>query len=172
MIETKLHKRIHPRLKEYDYSTPGSYFITICTKDKRCMFWDKNKTDIVGCGVPDAPQFSLSKYGKIVDEIIIKLDDFYKDIHIDNYVVMPNHLHILLSIEDGASRTPRPTKQNSVLSSFVSTLKRFCNKDAGENLWQRSFFDHVIRNQKDFDEHMVYIQNNPLKWSLDELFIE
>ena len=95
---------------------------------------------------------------------------------------MPNHIHILLLIKDegqsrtpnGQSRTPVPTdnliRANSEYSKFVSTFKRFCNREYGENIWQARSYDHIIRDQSDFDKHRKYIYENPFKWTSDELF--
>ena len=75
--------------------------------------------------------------------------------------------------DGGSSRTPTPTdKQNSIVPAFVSTFKRFCNKEIGENIWQRYYHDHIIRNKRDFDEISKYIYENPLKWQFDELYCE
>lgn len=111
--------------------------------------------------------------GEIADKYIRQLNDFYDAIRVDAYVIMPNHIHILLMVfENGASRTSPPTKQHSAVSRFVSTFKRFCNKEYGKNIWQRYYNDHVIRNQKDYDEHWRYIQENPIRWQEDELYAE
>jgi REP element-mobilizing transposase RayT len=96
-------------------------------------------------------------------------------IDIDKYVIMPNHIHILLVLkpnESGSSRTPIPTAQNSIVSRLVSTFKRFCNKEYGENIWQSHFHDHIIRNQDDYDEIAKYIRDNPKRWLYDELYVE
>ena len=96
-------------------------------------------------------------------------------IDVDKYVIMPNHIHILLILkpnENGSSRTPIPTVQNSTVSQFVSTFKRFCNKECGENIWQSHFYDHIIRNQDDYDEIVKYIRDNPKRWLYDELYAE
>ena len=78
---------------------------------------------------------------------------------------MPDHIHILLFVnKNGASRTSPPTRQHSTLSRFVSTFKRFCNKEYGKNIWQDSFYDHIIRNREDYNEHMKYVHDNPKKW--------
>jgi putative transposase len=93
---------------------------------------------------------------------------------------MPNHIHILLWVrenkdmtDNGQSRTPVPTnveRANSTCSQFVSTFKRFCNKEYGENIWQARFYDHIIRNHKDFENHLKYIYENPIQWYFDELY--
>ena len=146
---------------------------------------------IVGTGVPDGPRFDvqskvrveLKQYGKIAEKVIRRLDSFYEHISVDEYVIMPNHIHLLISFfpksdscaTDGPSRTPVPTRtsiQNSELSKFVSTFKRFCNKECGENIWQYRSYDHIIRDSDDLVKHINYIRENPVKWELDRLFAE
>ena len=180
MEEKKLRKNM--RLKSADYSNPGAYFITICTENRRCIL-----SHIVGTGVLDGPtSVELLPHGKIAEKYINQLNDFYDDILIERYVIMPNHIHILLfirpnesdidenivNLQDGPSRTPVPTIQNSIVSRFVSTFKRFTNKEYGMNIWQYRSYDHIIRNQKDYEEHVNYIYYNPVRWHLDELYTE
>ena len=69
-------------------------------------------------------------------------------------------------------RRPVPTVQNSIPSRFVSTFKRFCNKEYGENIWQYRSYDHIIRNREDYEEHLRYIYENPVRWYYDELYTE
>ena len=155
------------RLKNFDYSSCGAYFVTVCTKDRR-----KILSQIVGGDVLDAPQnIELLPYGEIADKYINQLNDHYDDISVEGYVVMPNHIHIMLFVSgDGASRTSPPTKQHSAVAQFVSTFKRFCNKEYGENIWQKYYNDHVIRNREDYEEHIKYIHENPTCWYYDELY--
>jgi len=91
------------------------------------------------------------------------MNEFYDSLSVDNYVIMPDHIHLLLSI-NGHPGTGVPTKRTSLIARFVGTLKRFCNKEYGENIWQGRYYDHVIRNQQDYDEIWEYIENNPSKW--------
>ncbi len=124
---------------------------------------------VVGDGVLDVPCVTLSEYGAIIDKHLNRIGNYYEHLTIDNYVVMPNHIHILISVyKCGTSRTPSPT--NDIIPSFVSTLKRFVNREIGQNVFQRSYNDHIIRNERDYLEHYTYIENNPLKWELDELY--
>ena len=154
------------RLKDYDYNGTGAYFLTICTENRKCIL-----SRIVGTGVLDGPRLQLLPMGVIADKYIRQLDDFYQNVSVESYVIMPNHIHILLQITaSGPSGTPVPTMQNSVISRFVSTFKRFCNKEYGKNIWQRSAYDHVIRNQADFDQHMQYICENPFGWQKDTYY--
>ena len=89
---------------------------------------------------------------------------------------MPNHIHFLLFIKEGGqSRTPVPTnieRSNSRFSQFISTFKRFCNKEYGENIWQARANDHIVRNREDYERHLRYIYENPIRWHLDELYEE
>ena len=168
-MENNLPKRKSIRLSDFDYSFAGVYFITICTDNRRQIL-----SKIVGGDVLDAPcSVELLSYGKIADKYIKQLNDFYDDIKVDQYVIMPNHIHMMLDVVDnGASRTSPPTRQHATVSRFVSTLKRFCNKEYGCNIWQRYFYDHVIRNQQDYEEHIKYICENPIYWHLDRLYAE
>ncbi len=153
------------RMNGYDYNSVGIYFITVCTYRRENIL-----SRIVGTGVPDGPYPSLTEYGKIADKYIKQLDEFYTDIQVDDYVIMPNHIHILLRItERGPSGTPVPTKQNSRVARFISTFKRFCNKEFEKNIWQPRSYDHVIRDQEDYIKHIRYIRDNPLRWQYDEL---
>ena len=88
---------------------------------------------------------------------------------------MPNHIHIMLWVKgaiNGPSGTPVPTTQNSIPSRFVSTFKRFCNKEYGTNIWQYRSNDHIIRNRQDYKDHLKYIYENPIRWHYDELYSE
>ena len=167
MKNQNLPNRKPTRLPNFDYSTNGLYSVTICTKEKQ-----KILSKIVGGGVPDAPHTVLFPCGKIVDKYINQMNEQYNNINIENYVIMPNHIHLLIFVDNpnGTSRTPSPT--NAVIPMFVSTLKRFCNKEIGHNIFQRSFFDHIIRDQADYENVYNYIDSNPSKWESDELYIK
>ena len=156
------------RLPTFDYSTPGAYFITVCTKDKKCILGK-----IVGGGALDAPQMQLSDYGMIVEKYI-RSGERVSGVCVDKYVIMPNHVHMILFVEQtqsgGTSRAPSPT--NAVVPHFVSTLKRFCHRDVEEKIFQRSYHDHVIRNEKDYLRIWEYIDNNPVSWREDCFYEE
>ena len=164
----ELKNRKTTRLKGADYNRNQVVFLTIYTKDRKCIL-----SRIVGTGVLDGPQIELTRYGKIAEKYIHQLDNFYDDLSVESYVIMPNHIHIMLWVkgtENGPSRTPVPTVQNSVPSRFVSTFKRFCNKEYGMNIWQYRSNDHIIRNRQDYEEHLRYIYENPTRWLYDELY--
>jgi len=167
--EKELPKRKVTRLRSFDYSSSGAYFITICTENRHQIL-----SRIVGGDVPDAPNnVELLPHGIIADKYINQLNNYYDEIKVDRYVIMPNHIHIMLLVfNNGASRTSPPTRQHSPVSRFVSTLKRFCNKEYGNNIWQRYFNDHIIRDYRDYERHIKYIGENPLRWYYDELYTE
>ena len=103
----ELKKRKTPRYQSFDYNSSGVYFITICTQNRRCIL-----SRIVGTGVLACPQIELTKYGQIADKYIEQLKDFYNHLSVEEYVIMPNHIHLLLwvkenrnAIENGQSRT-------------------------------------------------------------------
>ncbi|MBQ3424488.1 MAG: hypothetical protein IJH38_04735 [Clostridia bacterium] len=113
------------RLREYDYSSPGAYFITICTREKECLL----SRILVGAGVLDGPKVELSSCGMAVEETLRDMDRHYPRVSIDRFVIMPNHIHLLLCISAGGpSGTPAPT--NAVLPSLISYLKRTTNRNA------------------------------------------
>ena len=167
--EKELAKRKLLRLQNDDYSTTGVYFITICTKDRRCIL-----SRVLGTENFGYPKIELTEYGKIADKYIKQLNEFYDHISVKSYVIMPNHIHLLLHIKgDGQSGTPAPNvmRANSAFSQFISTFKRFCNKEYGKNIWQTRANDHIIRNQDDYEEHLRYIYENPIRWHSDELYV-
>ena len=155
------------RLKDYDYSTDGAYFITLCTQNRRALL-----SNIVGDGLSDVPhRVHLLSHGKIADRYIRQMSDFYNNLTVEHYVIMPNHIHMLIRVEgNGSSRTPTPT--NSVIAKFVGTLKRFCNRELGEQIWQRSYYDHVIRDETDYLRIAEYIQKNPARWREDRFYTD
>ena len=168
-MENRFPQRKSTRLKHYDYSTPGGYFLTLCAAEHRCIFGT-----IVGDGVLDVPHIALSDIGMIVDRRIREMSAFYSHILIDHYVVMPNHVHLLISVRernidiDGPSRTPAPTNEDVPL--LVSALKRLTNREAGQSLWQRGYHDHILRDEADYRTRWRYIEENPARWNTDELF--
>ena len=152
-----LPQRKNNRLGKYDYSQNGAYFITRCVKDRKEIL-----SEIVGAGVLDCPKIRLLYHGEIADKYIKQMGGFYDNISIDKYVIMPDHIHLILTVKNGRSGTPAPTgDKNSSVTEFVGTFKRFCNKEYGENIWQRSYYDHIIRSQNDYNEIWEYIENNP-----------
>jgi len=156
----ELPKRKPNRLLEYDYSTPNAYFITICTHNKKNLFWTN-----VGAIIDRPKNVPLTSHGKMVQSSIEDIPKHYPSISVDHYVIMPNHVHLLLQIntdDDGRSMIA-PT-----ISTAVRLMKGAVSKQAGFAVWQKGFYDHVIRNQQDYDEIWQYIENNPRKWAIQK----
>ena len=160
-------KRKPNRIPYFDYSTPGAYFVTICTQDKAPLL-----STVVGGGALDAPDVRLSRYGEIAQKYILS-GNRIPGVTVDKYVIMPNHIHLILLVEEnttaGTSRAPSPT--NAVIPHFVSTLKRFCHRDFGKKIFQRSYHDHVIRNEASYQKIWQYIDNNPTLWQEDCFYV-
>lgn len=165
VIFMNLPTRKQNRLKDYDYSKNGAYFITICTKDKKEIL-SRVKIKNVGNAVPGVPCVVLSEYGELTDKTILQMRNFYDDMKIDKYVIMPNHIHLIIRIENGGV----PWTAHPTVSKFIGTMKRFINQQIGENIWQKSFYDHIIRDENDYKTKWEYIENNPNRWSEDELY--
>ena len=175
-----LPKRKQIRLPEYDYSTPDAYFVTICTQNRKCILSDI----VVGDGVLDVPQEQLTLSGMCVHVTLLEIEQHYGWLSLDRFVIMPNHVHLLLRIkENGPSGTPAPTNMdngpsgtpaptNETLPKLISTFKRFTNRRCGAKLWQRSYHGHVIRNENDYREIWEYIEGNPARWADDRYFAE
>lgn len=153
------------RLKGYSYSQNGIYFLTVCTKDNKCILGR-----IVGDGDPDVPQMLLSEYGKITEKYIQSVKQAYKHIAVMNYVIMPNHLHLIVMIYSDnnifrESHTDNPA--NDDIPVMISALKKLINKEIGSDIWQRSYHDHVIRNEASFQNIWDYVEANPARWKKD-----
>ena len=156
-------KRRQNRLKEYDYGTPNAYFITVCTVNRRNLFWtDAEEIIDRPCHVP------LTYFGRIAQRCIEEIPIHYPAVSVDHYVIMPNHIHLLLQIHsDGNGRSMiAPT-----VSTVVRLMKGAVSKAIGCPIWQKGFYDHVIRNQTDYEETWRYIEGNPGKWKEDKLYM-
>ena len=167
----ELPKRKPTRIKGYDYSTPGKYFVTICTHDKGHIL-----SNIVGA-IHESPENKLTQSGKIVKDIIDFLPNRF-NVQIDNYVIMPNHIHMIITIKQNDERAIRELPlQRSVLDQVVGYLKMNASKQIHliaecNNIWQRSFHDHIIRGEEDYKKIWEYIDTNVVKWKTDCFYSE
>ena len=161
MIKTDFPKRKPTRLKDYDYSQSGAYFITICSHNKQCIFGS-----LVGEGLAP-PEIMLSNYGTVVKEQLLNLEKRYSCIKVDKFVIMPNHIHVILMLQKTGGASPSPTISD-IVCSFKSLATRSCGL---RPLWQRSFHDHVIRGEQDYLKIWNYIDTNPQKWCEDCFYI-
>jgi len=146
------------RIEKYDYSTPGAYFITVCTANKEKLFWESVGADII------RPQtVPLSEIGKILEQSILQIETHYKNVVVEKYCIMPDHVHLILHIE---SRIDGRMISAPTVSTIIGSMKRWVSRQVGKSIWQKSFYEHVVRNQQDYDAIWEYIQNNPLKYAL------
>ena len=124
----ELPKRNPNRIRGFDYSQNGTYFITICTQNRQRILSKIVGTPVPGCLQAPCPE--LLSYGKIADKYIRQMDTFYDHLSVDKYVIMPDHIHFLISIHEQGGHPGRgvPTPRTSVVARFVGTFKRFCNK--------------------------------------------
>ncbi len=158
----KQRKSIH--LKNYDYSLPGAYFFTICVQGRACILGD-----VVENGMRPSP------LGSMVQECWDALPSHYPNVVLDSFVVMPNHVHGIISLDAVSARAglrPAPTKPMSeIVRAFKSFSGRTINLHRGTPgmpVWQRNYYEHVIRGENDLNKIREYILNNPLQWALDE----
>jgi len=153
------------RLKDYDYSQAGVYFITICTHNRECIFGD----------VVDG-EMRLNEFGQVVKTEWLKTAKIRDNVELDEFNVMPNHLHGIIMIIDvvGATRRVAPTigLQSNSLGSIIGQFKSIVTKNIRKMglctfKWQRNYYEHIIRNEKEFNQIREYVISNSLKWELD-----
>lgn len=154
------------RLQEYDYNTQGAYFLTFCTYNRK-----NTLSQIVGA-IHESPKSELTTQGKIVETVIEKIPQ-HIGVTVDRYVIMPNHVHLMLFIEDELRAIHEsPLRKRSAISNAIGYIKMNTSKRIHQlyghaPVWQRGYYDHVIRNERDYVEIAKYIDENPLRWHLD-----
>ena len=166
----ELPKRKHPRLDNYDYGSTGAYFITICTQNRRCVL-----SRIVGRGLAPAEteEIEYTLFGRIAQRQLLLLEERYSHLTVDQYVIMPNHIHAVLVLDnETAGASPRPTIMD-IVCAYKSLVTRECKRNGFEGkLFQTSFHEHIIRGREDYIEIAKYIYENPFRWRYDELYAE
>ena len=157
-------RKLH-RLRSWDYSRPGYYFLTICTKDKQCVLSHFYET-------PDGAAVRLTRIGEIVEKYWIQMGDIAPHIKTDYFCVMPNHLHGIVIIEDHPKSQSRsiPDLIRGYKSAVTREVNRMVPPEQKNQLWQTSYFDEIIRNDSMLRSARQYIEDNPRKWAEDELY--
>jgi len=177
-MEKELPARKKIRLNGYDYSQAGCYHITICVKNRHEILWEND--DIVGAHSVRP----LSEVGKIVKTAIENIPEVYANTNIDKYVIMPNHIHIILRIKahesinvheninthESGRTLCAPTKAS--VSRIIKQCKEYVTKQIGYSIWHPRFHDEIIRNEKEYRHTWQYIENNPAKWAEDDYFVK
>ena len=160
-------QRKKQRLFDFDYASERYYFVTICTKDRQPFL-----SKIVGNGGPSAAGFDrsvkllYSRAGKACVQHLRNIPIHFPDVTVDKFVVMPNHIHLIIVI--GCAENPERTNPFPTLSTVIGQYKAGVSKELGVSIWQKSFYDHIIRGKEDYREIWEYIEQNPLKWAQDE----
>ena len=149
-MKNDLPTRKKIRLNYFDYTKEGMYFITVCIKNKKQILGKINNSRI-----------TLTKKGIIVQDYIKNIEKIYSKILIDEYAIMPNHIHILISIKP----------QNTIsISRIINNYKGAVSKQIGYSIWQKSYYEHIVRNDYEYYKIKEYIQNNVVNWKKDKYF--
>ncbi len=150
-MKDNLPVRKRLRLKEFDYSKEEIYFITLCIR---------NRIELLG-KIVETNHIELTKLGNISEQYIKEIERKYTNIRIDEYVIMPNHIHLLIIIN----------KQNEItISRIIKQYKMYVSKINGFSIWQKSFYEHIIRNEKEYWKIKKYIKDNIINWKQDKYF--
>ena len=172
------HHRRSIRLKDFDYSQPGAYFITICTYNRECLLGDVVNSDVLH-----------SVVGQVAVAEWVRSAQIRREIVLDEFIVMPNHIHgvVMLSPPDAGATNPVPSAVGATgrsplpkgpspksIGAFVAGYKSSVTKrineirnTPGAPVWQRNYYEHVIRNEDELNRKREYIRNNPSKWESD-----
>jgi len=160
------------RLQGYDYSRAGAYFVTLCSQNRECLFGEIAGGEMV-----------LNEYGKIVRDEWLESAQIRNEIGLDEFVVMPNHFHGIVWIHNGVETTtdrrgdrpvaptgPRPRSLGALMAGFKSAVTRRINemrRTPGMKLWQRNYYDRVIRDENELNRIREYVVGNPMLWDMD-----
>lgn len=182
----EIHHRRSIRLKEYDYSLAGAYFITICTQNRECLF-----------GKIESGKMILTDQGRVILDCWCDLPNHYKNAELGELVIMPNHVHGIIVIgtnnvgaihespftdsflneyeQNVNSRTLIKSRRKMILSKIIGRFKMVSSKHINENrftpgipVWQRNYYEHIIRDEKEMEHIREYIYSNPSNWENDK----
>jgi putative transposase len=167
-FDPNIHNRQSIRLKGYDYSKPGSYFITICVQNQKCIFGEIVEEKMV-----------LNNFGNLISNCWLSLPKRFSRLILDQHIIMPNHLHGILNIEkNNLSKDTTATEIKNPLSNIIKCFKNETTvkinqlrKNDFNKLWQRNYYEHIIRDRDDLIFTRDYIINNPKNWKSDELYL-
>ncbi|MFH1441333.1 MAG: transposase [Candidatus Omnitrophota bacterium] len=165
------------RLKNYDYSLNGYYFVTVCSRNRENIFGEYK--NLVGAGLVSARNnIKLSIIGKIIDNQWNNIPKRYENVEFDQYIIMPNHIHGILVINNNGINNREETSPSPTVFDIICSFKSKCSMEylnylkqnnmyIPVNIWQRSFYDHIIRNERSLNAIREYISNNPVNWERD-----
>ena len=163
LMKNEYPQRKHVRSPHWDYRQTGIYAVTICAEKRACIF-----------GTIRDGRMNLAEIGRLIETVWLELPSHYTNIQLDEFVVMPNHLHGIVIIGDGPVEHHDAVVGRSFgniqagsLSSIVRAFKAGVSREAGTRIWQAGFFEHVIRDDFDLSNQRQYILDNPAKWEHD-----
>jgi len=174
-MDKNKYNRCSIRLKNYDYSSPGTYFITICTYNRQCLFGEIVNGEI-----------RLNEYGEIANKYWYEIPKHYTNTQLDEYVIMPNHIHGIIFIVGAIHELPLQQnefpqliqRRKMLLPKIIGRFKMNAAKQInqirqnhGIPVWQRNYYEHIIRNDNELNKIREYIINNPLTWQTDENYV-
>lgn len=177
-FDPKKHHRRSIRLKGYDYTSPGAYFITVVTYQRECLFGEIVNGEMV-----------LNDYGRVADEFWRAIPEHFHNVELGAFVIMPNHIHGIIVITDVANvgatqrvpervcvapttpsspRGPKPRSIGAIVGPFKSAVSYRLNKQFNiTNIWQRNFYERIIRDDDEWNKTHLYIEANPANWTED-----
>ena len=165
-MKNDMPKRKHPRLDDFDYSSAGAYFVTICTQDRCCVL-----SDVISPSSHSPIGVKYTRYGCVAEEQLLALPERFPFVEIYDYVIMPNHIHAVFVFK----RKNDILNERQTLTDIICAYKSLTAKECRENgfrgkLFQTSFYEHIVRNYDEYKEIAEYIYNNPINWYYDELY--
>ena len=176
--DVELPKRKSIRLKQFDYSQNGYYFITICTYNRERLLGEFVGQGLCSCRFSE---ISLSMIGEIISSELLQLEKRYPTIKINKHIMMPNHIHAIIVLgNDKQQKTEKRQEQSpcptigDIICTFKSITTKQCNKNdniQGRKIWQPRFHDHIIRNEQEYQQIWQYIDTNTMKWQDDCYYI-
>ena len=182
IVRTKndLPQRKSTRLKGYDYAQAGLYFITICVKNRKCLFGNITNSNLI-----------LNDAGKKANECWLEIPNHFSNTQLHEHIIMPNHVHGIIEIVGANQYSPdneynraknisplrSPSKTiGSVVRGYKIGVTKWFRENmgdkypVGQSIWQRNYYDHIIRNEKSYQTISEYIMNNPIKWDEDKFY--
>ena len=162
--DKKSIKRKNIRIKDYDYAQNGCYFVTICSNHKANIFW------LSGEDAHFESNNYLTEVGIEVEKAVQYINEQMNGVVVDKHITMPNHIHMII-------RLTSERRENLPLHQIIAQFKSYTNraynrinKSSYHSLWQRNYYEHIIRSEKDYRGIWQYIENNPIEWKLDEYY--
>lgn len=187
----KIYEHKSHRLKNYNYSSNGSYFVTICVKNKECILGEiisindnnyvtvavdahgdrqtDNINDLIYLKSTSAKMI-LSEMGLIVEKYLESSKTVYSSLSLDNYVIMPNHIHMIISLNNETDEC-KLLPCHDMVPQYISSFKTLVTKEIGFSIFQRNYHDRIIRNEREYEKIWNYVQTNPSNWVADRFYM-